>query len=783
MTHARTLPIRLAPEPGEALDSWWEAIAHRLGTTTGDVLTSMGLLPRGPSRPVDSGALGRLVTLLDADQAAGVAWSAGPAQEQVHAMTMAHYDGRAHVVDTLRRRVETRRIWGRARGSRYCPACLTASGGRWRLSWRLGWSFACLDHHLLLVDGCPRCSRIPRLLPATTQHPLAPGRCHSPSQSSAPPARCGQPFEEAATLMLAPQGPVIAAQRLIENAISSGQAGFGVYQDHPQPSLALLADVRALAGILLSRVPDTGRLAGFVPPEVLALHQQPLPEKRRSFDPVEQIRPGRLAPRRAATTALATSAALHILQQRDVHAAGAALRHLIHDTDGSIPLKVGLQWARTSPVFEAIHLATLAPRLGGPDQLRYRTAGPLPRRPGRSAATRVAERARNTPTQLWPAWSARLSPLDGALSRTIRPALSCYLLLIGGPRDFQTTARLLQAPVEDRLGTHMAFRLTQRGHFHSISLGLLALADYLDREGSPIDYARRRALDYSNLLPPDTWTQLCRDIDFEAGKGRRHQFARALLFERLSGLPATLAPDAYAAGTTELRTMLRTFETDVTPALLSQLEDHAAEFLTRQGIFGEPLSWQPPTDIIGDLTLPGCDLRDVNLATLHRLIREEGLTTAQAARRLSVSHDAVRFVLQEQPAPPAQVKSAKWERGATVRRARAALPRDKFARFYLDEYRSLKWIAEHADVSVDAIKVLVRDYGMTREGRANRWRQIDLDWLRDQRAAGRTCRELGAETGFSLGMISYLCRRQDLPGRRPGSNEPSRDKLTHETPS
>ncbi|MET8012926.1 hypothetical protein ABZU86_13190 [Streptomyces sp. NPDC005271] len=69
-------------------------------------------------------------------------------------------------------------------------------------------------------------------------------------------------------------------------------------------------------------------------------------------------------------------------------------------------------------------------------------------------------------------------------------------------------------------------------------------------------------------------------------------------------------------------------------------------------------------------------------------------------------HDAVRFVLQEQSAPPGGAKTARWEREPTVRRAREALPRDKFARFFLDEYRSLKWIAEHAGVNVDAVKVL-----------------------------------------------------------------------------
>ncbi|GAA2232048.1 hypothetical protein GCM10010360_65170 [Streptomyces nogalater] len=53
-----------------------------------------------------------------------------------------------------------------------------------------------------------------------------------------------------------------------------------------------------------------------------------------------------------------------------------------------------------------------------------------------------------------------------ALSRTIRPALSCYLLLIGGARgDLSTAARLLWSPAEDRLGPHMAHRLTKQGHW------------------------------------------------------------------------------------------------------------------------------------------------------------------------------------------------------------------------------------------------------------------------------------------------------------------------------
>jgi hypothetical protein len=38
MTLARTFPIRPAPLPREALDSWLEALAHQLNVRLGDVL-------------------------------------------------------------------------------------------------------------------------------------------------------------------------------------------------------------------------------------------------------------------------------------------------------------------------------------------------------------------------------------------------------------------------------------------------------------------------------------------------------------------------------------------------------------------------------------------------------------------------------------------------------------------------------------------------------------------------------------------------------------------------
>ena len=46
----RTLPIRVTPVPGEALDSWHEALAARLQATLADLAAAM--FPSGaPGRP------------------------------------------------------------------------------------------------------------------------------------------------------------------------------------------------------------------------------------------------------------------------------------------------------------------------------------------------------------------------------------------------------------------------------------------------------------------------------------------------------------------------------------------------------------------------------------------------------------------------------------------------------------------------------------------------------------------------------------------------------------
>ena len=218
MTFPRTFPIRLAPLPGEALDSWLEALAHRLNVRLGDVLGDLGLAAHNNDGARQLTVPADWTTALREEEAARIAHATGADPQQLHNMTLMRFDGRALRIDRAKWQVNRHVLWGRPRGSRFCPECLADSGGRWLLTWRLGWSFACLTHHRLLADRCPGCGRVQRERPFSRHSLPVPGRCGiRPSRLADPaiPAGCGQDLTQAETLGLPASHPALDAQRLI----------------------------------------------------------------------------------------------------------------------------------------------------------------------------------------------------------------------------------------------------------------------------------------------------------------------------------------------------------------------------------------------------------------------------------------------------------------------------------------------------------------------------------------------------------------------------------------
>ena len=82
----RTLPIRVLPVTGEALDSWIEAIAARLDTPVGGVLTHLGLVNRATAD-----RYGRDWTVgLRPDEADDIAAATGVHAATLHRLTLTH---------------------------------------------------------------------------------------------------------------------------------------------------------------------------------------------------------------------------------------------------------------------------------------------------------------------------------------------------------------------------------------------------------------------------------------------------------------------------------------------------------------------------------------------------------------------------------------------------------------------------------------------------------------------------------------------------------------------
>jgi len=277
MSAVRSLPIRLAPIAGEALDSWLEALAHRNATAFGDLLAAVGL------NPYHGMATNGWIVALAPEQESTISAATDVSPGVLTTMTLAHYAGRAVNIHPETPTLKRAFPWGNANGSRYCTACLMDTGGRWQLSWRLGWSFACTEHHRLLVDTCPRCGAVPRR--RTHVGDLIPniGCCARPAHQATGriPARCDADLTVADAAVLGPDHPAIRAQHIVNTILEHPTAVIGVYRHTPQPRINVLADIRAIAGRALS-YGTSQDLATIVPADLLAAYHEARSLRRAS---------------------------------------------------------------------------------------------------------------------------------------------------------------------------------------------------------------------------------------------------------------------------------------------------------------------------------------------------------------------------------------------------------------------------------------------------------------------------------------------------------------------
>ncbi len=774
MTPVRTLPIRLPPVYGEALDSWLEAIAHRNATAFGDLLTAVGL------KPYHGTATTGWVVTLNTAEAATIAAATRLAAEALDTMTLAHYAGRALTIDHETRTLKRTFPWGGARGSRYCPTCLKETGGRWQLAWRLGWTFACTDHHCLLADACPHCGAVQRRRTHVGDVIPQPGCCAHPTAEATgrSPARCGADLTATDVEVFDRDHPAIRAQHIINSILNTQTVTLGVYRVMPQPRNNVLADIRAIAGRALAYA-TTEDLNAVLPADLVAAYQHARRyEKSRAGIAQTDTKPGLAAPAQAATAAVGVVAALNALDRNDIDVAGEALRWMV-----TTSRKRGLQvtatnigWAKnTSAVLTGVQLAALGPLLKPSDQLRYRIGSALPSYPRTTKSPSASRVHHRVPTELWPEWSLRLS-IPNCHQSQLRPALSAALLLANSRHTLDDASQLLDSPIDGHAISRILQLLEKHDRWHSIRAALIRIADYLADTDTPIDYERRRRIDYAMLLPDKAWAQICRDTGTPGPRSARARIARCFLFERLSGQSASTAP--WAPDASAFRTKTADFPGHLTPELAHALHLHAQEFLAGQGIDDEPVTWQPTSGVLDGLDLPGTDPAAVDIAELHRVMMVGGITLGTAATRLNTSLDTVRHLLEIHPRPrtgpvPGAPLPTPYNRAYAS--AKAALPIERLVDLYERERKSLKDIAAAVGVSRQTVATLARDYGLPlRESGRPARTTIDRDWLYSQYVTKRRALpDIAKDAGMSTANMARWAKTHAIPMRARGGRRDS----------
>jgi hypothetical protein len=722
----RMLPLRVPVAPGEPLDSWLEALARRNQTTVTTLAPALGWqfpgTPGGLVAGIPDAVLRRIEHL------------AGLPPGRLDAAVL----DRHLPLGTVRRD-----------GSRYCPACLADREGRWLLSWRLPWTFACTTHRLLLRDTCPGCGRLPR---ART----GPAGLNPPGTCAAATPRhtyCGADLREASARRLGPGDPLLAAQDWASALLSPAEPG-----QQAAPRL-VLADLGIVASWALRHAPER-YFAGYGP-DALAASQA---WKRQSA--VSQGKPRHFPPPSAALTAALAATGMAILSGGDT-AAIVHIRALLPphgDLRRARPAGMPARhWARLSAPARGRFLRALDPHLGPAERIRYRTGTPMASIPGDPPGL-LAARARAIPQLLWPEWAIRLTPPEGLLPGPFRSALAACLLLPGNPAPATGKAITALHAYRSVFAVNAVLRALA-GQHDSVLTAVACLAGYLDDCGSPIDYQRRRDLIPVQAITPGRWREMCLTAGAHPGEARRHRDAQRYLFQLLTGADLNDPRHALAFTGVGDRARYQAFTDTLTTSLRTALHRHAAALLDDLGI-SEPLAWAPPPDCCTGLNLPGPDPGQIDLDAVSSLVITAKLPISDAAARLGTSTGHVRFALERIPRP-----ARDWGRSTPPaawrwqQRARITLTREFFDREYLQAGKTLRELEAETGYPGKFLAATAREHGIT-PASASAPAPIGGEWLREQyHGQHRSYADIAAQLGVHIATVIAAARRHGIPSR------------------
>jgi hypothetical protein len=740
-THPRTLPVRVAPVDGESLTSWLAAIAARAQTPWYVLLNT--IVPRTPDRRGAKQFL-HLDEFADPEQVAAIAMASSIAKRRVSEMTLAGSFLPVVRVDLPAARVST--PWGRpVEFRRYCPACLNDNGGRWLLQWRLPWVTTCIEHGCLLHDRCPTCGR----------QQTGPTGCSSDRLPPNPHQCCCTADLSRVPLLDLPSTDIIRAQKTLNTEVAHPRTTRGIYANTPTSSTQLLVDIRRLARRVLNAATPKIVTTLFDAGDREQAHQW-LERVWRNEPDNDQTGVRFATNASTAVVAIGALAALHVIGQRTLDESAATLSSLmqgrgrgrqIYPTD----LHRGY---RPSAELCAIEVIAQSTQWDSLEKLRFRIHSPLPRRlDSPSLSTRMAL---SVPTLMWTPWAVALSILDHDLAWTTYRRVLAWLMLEIGARPTERLIRdSLHTTAERKRVSHFADAMSRDPRWRHVGEALTALHTHLADHPAPIDYQRRRRLDYSNLLSTDEWMDLWPHAEALHPRPAPVRVARIWLFERLSGIPAgtqtTIASD---------RSALDRFLLRLTPALKAALDAHANRFLVLHGITDEPITWSPPLYLVGDHLSP-TPLDQTGVAKLHTLLlNSTRCTVADVAQQLAAPVPVIRHLLEEYPLPPRRAKRRTWQQQLAD-----TVNDGELRRLYCEDGLTFKEIGQRYGIPKDHVAKRARECGIPRHRPPRA--AIPAAWIQEHHIErGQTVAEMAAELGVECHRVRYWAEKHQIPMRR-----------------
>ncbi|MCA2311678.1 TniQ family protein [Mycobacterium intracellulare subsp. chimaera] len=580
---ARTLPIRLAPTAGEALDSYLEMLASRSHTAWSDMLDAAGL---AHSATRSGAGIHSWLVRLTAAQRDALSQATGVSVSRLESMTLAGLcavlagapSSSTPLAPALRSPAR----------SRYCPHCLRDSGGSWQLWWRLIWAFGCPRHHCLLADYCPACGRWERVGLTPTSRVPAPGYCSATLTSDGHSLSvCGADLTTSHVPRFTRGHSLITAQQRLLDCLSHGTVSGGIYGCQQHAATQFFADMAAVAGRIL-RYARPEDIRGRIPADLHGLHQQ-----------FAERGGGKVLTRlahsmTAASTAIAAVAALDILDSPDIAIAGARLRWLVTPAPSRWMDVDASQFGRGKKVGDAlrgVQLSALEPYLGLTDQLRYRCGSPLPRIPQATTT-----RHRQVPAMLWPSVMLRFAVSQN--DTELAEALAVAVLVVGTRITLAQAASVLGSAITAASVSRVLQILSTDSCWPGIRLSLIRIADILDANGCPIDYQARRESPFEVFLDDREWNEIRSRLTAESGISVPRWMVQCWMYERVSGSPARQC--GAAINTPNFGAKLADFNNLVRPDLVARLDQLAQNFLRRHGYGHHPLRWQPDIELCFD---------------------------------------------------------------------------------------------------------------------------------------------------------------------------------------